>query len=85
MIFKKHKIQAFILYQNEVNPRSWTEYFWGSLQTDTSSFFIAVNPALIQCLTSEVSPSLLHHISIDTPSKRWTIDGLSMDYRWIIL
>ena len=33
---------------------------------------------------SNVAPSLFHHSSIDSPSKRWTIDGLSMDYRWII-
>ena len=31
-----------------------------------------------------VSPRLLHCIYIDCPSKRWSIDGLTMEYRWSI-
>ena len=38
-----------------------------------------------QGTSSEASPSLVHRISIAAPSKRWTIDGVSMDYRWTIL
>ena len=34
--------------------------------------------------SSEVSPSLVHQFSIDTPSKRWTCDGVTMEYRWSI-
>ena len=41
--------------------------------------------ALFVLFLSEVTPSLLHRYSIVTPSKRWIIDGLSMDYWWIIL
>ena len=33
---------------------------------------------------SEVAPSQFHRSSIASPSKRWSIDGLSMDNRWII-
>ena len=33
---------------------------------------------------SYVAPSLLHRWSIATPSKRWTIDGVTMEYRWSI-
>ena len=36
-------------------------------------------------LASVDSPSLLHRISIVTPSKRWTIYGVSMEYVWSIL
>ena len=35
-------------------------------------------------LNSYDTPSVVHRSSIDTPSKRWTIDGLSMEYRWSI-
>ena len=35
--------------------------------------------------TSEAYPSLLHRYSIVTPSLLHRNDGLSMDYRWIIL
>ena len=34
--------------------------------------------------SSYVAPSLLHRWSIATPSKRWTIDGVTMEYRWSI-
>jgi len=30
--------------------------------------------------SSLVSPSLVHRISIVTPSKRWTCDGVTMEY-----
>ena len=36
-------------------------------------------------LASVDTPSLLHRISIVTPSKRWTIYGVSMEYVWSIL
>ena len=32
----------------------------------------------------DVSPSLLHHFSIDTPSKLWTMYGVSVEYVWSI-
>ena len=32
----------------------------------------------------DVSPSLLHNFSIDTPSKLWTIYGVSVEYVWSI-
>ena len=34
---------------------------------------------------SAYPPLLLHRFSIVTPSKRWTIDGVTMEYRWSIL
>ena len=33
---------------------------------------------------SLVPPRILHRSSINPPSKRWTIDGPSMEYRWSI-
>ena len=30
------------------------------------------------------SPSLVHHFSIDTPYKLWTMYGVSMEYVWSI-
>ena len=30
------------------------------------------------------TPSIVHQSSIDPPSKRWTIDGVSMENRWSI-
>ena len=41
-------------------------------------------PSLFVHSSSVDTPSLLHRISIVSPSKRWSIDGLSMDNRWII-
>ena len=41
-------------------------------------------PSLFVRYSSIDTPSLLHRISIVSPSKRWSIDGLSMDNRWII-
>jgi len=32
----------------------------------------------------EVSPLLVHQFSIDTPSKLWTMYGVSMEYVWSI-
>ena len=34
---------------------------------------------------SAYPPLLLHRFSIVSPSKRWTIDGEAMEYRWSIL
>ena len=31
-------------------------------------------------LDNLISPKILHQFSIDTPSRRWTIDGVSMEY-----
>ena len=33
---------------------------------------------------SYLVPSHFHHSSIVTPSERWTIDGVTMEYRWSI-
>ena len=33
---------------------------------------------------SFVPPMLVHRCSIVSPSKRWTIDGVTMEYRWSI-
>ena len=34
--------------------------------------------------SSDDTPSVVHRSSIDTPSKRWTCDGVTMEYRWSI-
>ena len=47
--------------------------------------FISINPPLILRSTSEASPSHVHRFSIVTPSKRWTMYGVSMEYVWSIL
>ena len=46
---------------------------------------LLINNPSWQPPSSDDSPSVLHRYSISTPSKRWTIDGLSMEYRWTIL
>ena len=48
------------------------------------SFFCTLVLKKKQGRKSEVAPSLVHRCSIDCPSKRWSIDGLTMEYRWSI-
>jgi hypothetical protein len=51
----------------------------------TEDFTLTVSfPFFVIVSYSEYTPLLDHQLSIVSPSKRWTIDGLSMDYRWII-
>ena len=45
-------------------------WFWN--RVSSSSLFFPCS--------SYVGPSLLHRCSIVTPSKRWTIDGVTMEY-----
>ena len=40
--------------------------------------------SLLFSCSSYVGPSLLHRCSIVSPSKRWTIDGVTMEYRWSV-
>ena len=48
------------------------------------SFFVPYFQRRNKDRKSEVAPSLVHRCSIDCPSKRWSIDGLTMEYRWSI-
>jgi hypothetical protein len=51
----------------------------------TEDFTLTVSfPFFVIVSYSEYTPLLDHQLSIVSPSKRWTIDGLSMDYRWTI-
>ena len=50
--------------------------WFGNHVSSSSLFFLC---------SSYVGPSLLHRCSIVTPSKRWTNDGVTMEYRWSIL
>ena len=42
----------------------------------------SVKSSIICRKNKEDTPSILHRYSIDSPSFRWRIDGLLMDYRW---
>ena len=59
-----------------VSSMSFLINMWlGNHRSSSSLFFLC---------SSYVGPSLLHRWSIATPSKRWTIDGVTMEYRWSI-
>ena len=59
-----------------VSSMSFLINMWfGNHRSSSSLFFLC---------SSYVGPSLLHRWSIASPSKRWTIDGVTMEYRWSI-
>ena len=47
-------------------------------------FFLSEKSSIFADSNKVDTPSLLHRYSIASPSFRWSIDGLLMDYRWSI-
>ena len=58
--------------------------FLNDFYSSKSVFRKEANSSLFLRLSSIDTPSLLHRYSIASPSFWWSIDGLSMDNRWII-
>ena len=58
--------------------------FLNDFYSSKSVFRKEANPSLFLRLSSIDTPSLLRRKSIASPSFWWSIDGLSMDNRWII-
>ena len=42
-------------------------------------------PAIVTTLPVKSMDDIVKDMDIDTPSKRWTCDGVTMEYRWSIL
>ena len=65
-----------VFFQYEVAPLVLQEQI---MQENHPRLFSIVTPLFLRS-TSVTTPSLVHRCSIAAPSKRWSIDGLSMDY-----
>ena len=65
-----------VFFQYEVAPLVLQEQI---MQENHPRLFSIVTPLFLRS-TSVTTPSFVHRCSIAAPSKRWSIDGLSMDY-----
>ena len=69
-----------VFFQYEVAPLVLQEQI---MQENHPRLFSIVTPLFLRP-SSALPPLLLHRCSIASPSKRWTIDGVTMEYRWSI-